>query len=95
MMCLMADAECVTSVIDPRSDKDKEKTPPFLKAVDVDLATGLEDVEPSYTGQFKVSIAALAMEFYLALHEFPDPSELRRSQTLYGRTVFEIPAKNV
>ncbi|PSK60599.1 hypothetical protein B9Z65_749 [Elsinoe australis] len=75
-MCLMADEECFASVLDPRSAEDKLKTPPFLKAVDVDMASGNFAPTADYSGHFKVSIAALVMEFFLALHEFGHPSEL-------------------
>ena len=75
-MCLMADAECIASVLEPRPAEEKERTPPFLKAVDVDLASGGFASDLSYEGYFKVAIAAIVMDFYPALHTFGYPAEL-------------------
>ncbi len=34
-MCLIADAECIASVVDARSQEEEKVVPPFVKAVDV------------------------------------------------------------
>ncbi|KAI9696204.1 MAG: hypothetical protein M1820_008272 [Bogoriella megaspora] len=74
-MCLMVDAECIASVLGARSEEDKTKNPPFVKAVDVNLASET-NLSPGFEGHFKVAISALAMEFYLALALFGYPYEL-------------------
>ncbi|KAF2154795.1 hypothetical protein K461DRAFT_102381 [Myriangium duriaei CBS 260.36] len=72
-MCLMADAECVASVLEPQKG-----TPPFLKAVDVNLADAsyVLALDDNYEGSFRVAINAIVMEFYPALELFGHPSEL-------------------
>ena len=69
-MCLMVDAECIASVIDPQST---DKFPPFVKAVDVELCI---DGPQDYDGHFKVAITSLMLGFYLALQGSDHPSEL-------------------
>ncbi|GAM89380.1 hypothetical protein ANO11243_074170 [Dothideomycetidae sp. 11243] len=75
MMCLMADAECIASVLEP-----EDGIQPFVKAVDVRMteADYVSKQEPGYEGCFKVAIQALPVEFYLALHTVRHPSELVR-----------------
>ncbi|OBT50436.1 hypothetical protein VE04_09590 [Pseudogymnoascus sp. 24MN13] len=48
-MCLMADAECITPVL----ERGASGTPPFIKTVDVSLPRGGYD---DYTGTFKAAI---------------------------------------
>lgn len=71
----MVDAECISSVIDPRPDQDGKTTPPFVKAVDVNLGSGVNNTS-DYPGYFKVAISSLVTEFYHALSVFGQPSEL-------------------
>jgi hypothetical protein len=81
-MCLMVDAECISSVIDPRTADNK--SPPFVKVVDVELCI---DGPQDYVGYFKVAITSLILEFYLALHECDHPSEL----AIEGDRIWEDP----
>lgn len=74
-MCLMADAESINSVLNPRSDADNSTSPPFVWAVDVNLCNGIA-VNSDYQGFFKVAIAALPTGFYYALAIFEHASEL-------------------
>jgi hypothetical protein len=68
-MCLMADAECIASVLEPGASD----TPPFIKAVDVSLPRGGYD---GYTGTFKVAIDSLIPGFWYALREAGSAAKL-------------------
>lgn len=69
-MCLMADAESITSVLE--SDLDG-RTPPFIKAVDVSYPQGgYED----YSGVFKVSVASVYLKFWRALRKAESAAEM-------------------
>jgi hypothetical protein len=64
-MCLMADAKCIASALEP-DRTEANRIPPFVKAVDVSLPPGgYED----FTGTFKVAIESLVLEFWPALRE--------------------------
>ncbi|KAK6008146.1 hypothetical protein QM012_000049 [Aureobasidium pullulans] len=89
-MCLFVDQECMRSVMEP-----KASTPPFVKAVDIELGASTQQ-RPGAT--FKVAIKDLATHFYpaLFLSDISDVAELRPSKvgdvwtrlslSAYGRT---------
>lgn len=82
-MCLMADAECITSLLESGLSE-VNRIPPFVKAVDVSLPPGgYED----YTGSFKVSIESLILEFWPSLREAGNPAEL----SLFEGSMWERP----
>ncbi|KAJ6780673.1 hypothetical protein PWT90_01333 [Aphanocladium album] len=67
-MCIMVDEECLLSM---RRDGGADAVP-FVKAVDVRLAT---NKELHYAGSFKVAVRALMSHFYAAL-QFYEPREI-------------------
>ena len=70
-MCLMADAECITFVLES-GRSGPNHNPPFIKAVDVSLPPGgYED----YTGIFKVAIESLILELWPALRKAGSAAE--------------------
>lgn len=71
-MCLMADVECITSVLESGLGG-ANYTPPFIKAVDVSLPPGGYD---DYSGTFKVAIGSLIPDFWFALREARSAAEL-------------------
>lgn len=81
-VCLMADAECIASVLEPRASG----TPPFIKAVDVSLPRGSYD---DCTGTFKVAIDRLIPEFWYALREAESAAEL----SLFEGSIWEGPVE--
>ncbi|OBT77020.1 hypothetical protein VF21_02882 [Pseudogymnoascus sp. 05NY08] len=68
-MCLMADAECIASVLEFGASG----TQPFIKAVDVSFPRGGYD---DHNGTFKVAIDSLIPEFLFALREAESAAEL-------------------
>jgi hypothetical protein len=70
-MCLYVDEECMRSVVEPGSN-----TPPFIKAVDVELGAATQQ-RPGAT--FRVAVKDLVTRFYPALHlsEITDVADLR------------------
>ena len=80
-ICLMADAECIASMLDSGPNT-ANRTPPFIKAVDVSIPPwGYED----YTGSFKVAIESLILEFWPVLREAGSAAEL----SLFGEGIWE------
>lgn len=70
-MCLMADAECMSSVVDHANGN---RSTPILKAVDVNYGLALKDREHQHV--FKVSIASLPAKFFPTLQSTEDASAL-------------------
>lgn len=66
-MCIMVDEECLRSMREDGPD-----AVPFVKAVDVKLAT---NQELRYSGSFKVSVRGLMSHFYAAL-QFYEPVDI-------------------
>ncbi|KAG9848208.1 hypothetical protein KCU98_g6392, partial [Aureobasidium melanogenum] len=89
-MCLFVDQECMRSVMEP-----KATTPPFVKAVDVELGSSTQQRQGA---TFKVAIKDLVTHFYptLFLSGIANVAELRPSRdddiwtrlslSAYGRT---------
>jgi hypothetical protein len=69
-VCLLADAECIASVIDPRSESDREKEPPFLKMVHVTASRvptkGIAHEGSEHAIVRKVNISSLIKRQFLA-----------------------------
>ncbi|OBT76557.1 hypothetical protein VF21_05372 [Pseudogymnoascus sp. 05NY08] len=83
-MCLMADAESITSVLE--SDPDG-RPPPFIKAVDVSYPQGgYED----YSGVFKVSVASVYLKFWPALRKAENAAEM----SLFEGDIWEEPEES-
>ncbi|KFZ25272.1 hypothetical protein V502_00247 [Pseudogymnoascus sp. VKM F-4520 (FW-2644)] len=80
-MCLMADAESITSVLE--SDPDG-RLPPFIKAVDVSYPQGgYED----YSGVFRVSVASVYLKFWPALRKAESAAEILYLRVTSGRSL--------
>jgi len=75
----MADAECITSVLESGPG-----APPFVKAVDVSLPPGGYD---DYSGTFKVAVKSLILEFWPALRKAGSAAEL----SLFEASIWERP----
>ena len=80
-MCLMADAESITSVLE--SDPDG-RPPPFIKAVDVSYPQGGDE---DYSGVFKVSVASVYLKFWPALRKAESAAEM----SLFEGDIWEEP----
>ncbi|KAM3514548.1 hypothetical protein MY11210_001783 [Beauveria gryllotalpidicola] len=67
-MCIMVDEECLRSM-----EEEEKGAVPYVKAVDVRLATNNKDLR--YSGSFKVAVRALMSHFYAAL-QFYEPVDI-------------------